>query len=127
MRAKTAEKVVKKGKGTVICDRCGKRVRRDVLARHKKTDVCKNRGLVAPNMTKKCKTMCVHCGGVFFGTQWKRHLASAKCTAARGRVSSEASGVMPEDVGGSDPAQAGCRAQARKQRKRVEQPSVDID
>ena len=127
LRVKTAAKVPKKGKDTVTCDRCGKRVRRDVLARHRRSEFCKHRGLEAPNMTKYEETKCIHCGSHFFGTQWKRHLASAKCTAARGMRSIDASGAMPSGVGGFDPAQVGCQAQVREQRRRVEQPSVDID
>ena len=64
----------------VLCDTCQRHVRKDNLARHARSSRCRPWGSVGLGGKK---LQCSFCGREYFGTQWKRHLASQICKAAR--------------------------------------------
>lgn len=95
----------------VTCDVCGRTVPRHMLARHKRTMVCRFGSAQARHKCQKARVKCSHCGYWYYDTQWKRHLQSQRCTEARGR----SGGVVQRQ-----PAQAGGQAAGSGY-------SVDID
>ena len=68
-------------KAFVICNKCGRQVRKDNLARHKKSSRCT--ALASDVASSKATITCKFCRRNYFGTQWKRHLASEVCKNAR--------------------------------------------
>ncbi len=81
-------------KGKVRCPRCGNVVRRDVIARHWKTNKCV--AAWAAKQRSDNTEQCRHCGVVLAVSNLRRHWRSAQCLHAR-------SGALASTDGSSDP------------------------